>query len=244
MSNQPINSNITKVGIVATIFIVVATLVTATLHLPPQTRPTSGQFNSTIYPASLSAIAASCGDIFRFKTTPNLYGVIPDKIAEQNKEALIPVAPMIVPVYGYMSKEALPDSAIKFYDEANYEPISRATLLRTMYDKDTTVIYYTKALDSGNLFAVKQYADNHPNVLAIPWTFDSAGLPLNRDLAWSKWGISQSCIDWNGKALNDFLELAKEKPVTHAKKASEVELTVKGALPSIVPGRFTNGPNS
>jgi hypothetical protein len=240
-----ISNRKTKYGILGTIVVVVGLLVTATLNLNPELAPSKGDFGSVVYPASIRAISDSCGDIFRFTPSSSLYAEIPEDIYTNKKDnSEIPAPPMIVPVYGYMASRPLADSQIHFYAAKGFKAstIPRQLILRTMFDKGTKVIYYTDKINAGDLIAIKQYTTVHPNVLAIPWTMQEP-LPLNRDIAWSTWGISQSCSKWDDSVFDEFASFVKAHPVTHEKTPRVAKLTAAHALPLLIPKGSNSGIN-
>jgi len=229
-----------KVLLLGTVGLVLGGLVVATYNVPSQNAVTKGQFGSTMYSSSLTATANSCGETFRFKTNESLYGEIPQEFyAKPNDDNTfnIPKHPMIVPVYGYMSSRPLSAEQVRFYaDDEDYQEVPIQVVLRTMWDYDTKVIWYGDKATSGDIYNIEQYVKTHSNVLALPWKSETP-IPLQRNIAFSSWGISQSCGTWDETVFNEFTKFAEDNPVKHEDTPPVSKLSKYGKLYPIDPGR-------
>lgn len=262
-----ISNNSTKYGIVGTVIAVVAVLTIATYNLNPQLAPTKGPYNSILYPASIGAVASSCGDIYRFKPDVAFTGVIPASVdttppdptvppapaptpaptkpvvkGKTDKSGNVPRHPMIVPVYGYLADKPLPKSEIRFHEDKDYKEIPYQTVLRTMYDYNTTVLYYDRGMAPGNLIAIQQFVDAGKNILALPWTYEGS-LPLARNVAFASWGMSQSCSQWSEDVFKSFNRFTVANPVGHSKAPAVASLDKNGKLAPVSFSSTQSGTN-
>jgi hypothetical protein len=232
-----ISNKRTKRTLFGVILGVISVLTIATVNISPQLAAVAGDYGSTIYPASIRAVSNSCGDIFAFEPDENFFGEIPAEFLDpENVKSDIPISthPMIVPVYGYMSPAPLAKTDIHFYPAEGFMEIPYATILRTMYDLDTAVIYYDSGVPAGDLIAVQQYALENPNTLVVPWTFEDS-LPLKRELAYAVWGISQTCGTWDEDVFTEFRLFTEENTVSRPSPAPAAKLTDDGYLQIITP---------
>lgn len=225
----------TKIGIVASV-VVACALASATVILGVNSnQPSDNGLGGIQYPASFEALANGCGDTFRFEPSADYYGVIPQKFHDDEKpNPLIPTHRMMIPVYGYMATDALPEDSIRFYgpDELD-ESFSKEVALRAMYDHDVTMIWYTSDIEPSDLSAIRNYVEEHPKVMAAQWDYAGGKLVGDRSVAFTKWGISQSCSLFNEGILTDFIVFANQNKVSHSDVAKDVELTENGMLPAI-----------
>ena len=149
---------------------------------------------------------------------------------------------MIVPVYGYLADKPLPKAAIRFYEDKDYKEIPYQTVLRTMYDYNTTVLYYDRGMAPGNLIAIQQFVDSEKNVLALPWTYEGS-LPLVRKVAFASWGMSQSCGEWSEDVFKSFNRFAVANPVRHSKIPAVASLDKNGKLAPVSFSSIKSGIN-
>lgn len=244
MGKNSIKNTKTKLVLGGVIAAVLASLTVATLNLPSQMTPSQGQYGAVVYPGNLNTTVNGCGDVFRFSTNESLYGVIPQEAyATAQTKTIIPTHPMIVPVYGYMSDRGLKKNEVKFYERKGYPDFPRQQILRTMWDDNTTVIWYDENATAADVFRIKKYTTEHTNVLAVPWTGVDA-LPMNRHIAFSTWGISQSCNTFDNSVLNDFQNFKKVHPVKHTVTPPVKKLNKFGLLSPINPGVSYKGKDS
>lgn len=224
----------TKLGLVSSaIGVAIVMILVVVFGLNPN-HPIKGEFNSTEYPASLDSLAYGCGNDFVFNPDHTQYGVIPEKMFKQNKVINIPLAPMIVPVYGYMTSTSLPDSAIKFYPKGMPKtPLLNIQLLRTMYSEKTIIVWYASTIAQADYVALQKYVSTHKNVLAIEWHDGSQQLPLNRKVAFSTWGISQSCQYFSPTVLKHFTHFVITHNVARPSSPPVTKLDKNGMLPNI-----------
>lgn len=223
----------TKIGLVLGSFAVIITMTVAAIVgiNPNQTQPAS--FGGTQVPAPLTSLAAGCGDYFLYPPTSEQYGTILDE--DKENILTIPSHPMIVPVYGYMSEKSIPDNEIKLYELAELaEPFSLQSILRTMYEKETTVVWYSLDINQGDFAILRTYARNNDNILVLPWQYGDATLPLNRSVAFSQWGVSQSCQFWTDETFESFLDFAGKNQADRTSAPKVVKPNEAGLLPPIL----------
>jgi hypothetical protein len=236
MSQVSFSYKNTKRGIVLALLAAVLALVSIVIFGVNPNKPSPVEdIGGLQYPATLSAMANSCGDIFYNPPIKNNFGVIPDRFWELNKDnedIKIPTHQMIVPVFGYMDKESFADADIRFYSsEEAEEPINRERLLRTMYDKDITVVWYTAEIEPSDLSALKAYAIEHAGeILVYPWKYASGQLIGNRTVAYSSWGISQTCGLYNEEILDEFVQFAKDNRIDRPQEIPEARVSDQGIL--------------
>jgi hypothetical protein len=226
----------TKIGLVGgAIGSIVLLLVVTIFGLNPNA-PFSSVYGSVEYPAKLTSLVNGCGNYFLYDPQPvKHYSVIPDGLRD-NLTVPIPVAPMIVPVYGYVSTDGLRGQDIKFYGMGEpSKPFPMEQLMRTMFDYNTLIIWYSDKIPPTDLTDIKRYVDSHKNVIALQWVYKDGSLPLSRTVAFSKWGLSQSCGLWNSSVVKDFQDFSNLHPVNRPANPPQVVLTQDGLFPPIIP---------
>lgn len=215
-------------AVVAVLIMVLATVLGINPNQPQPTR-----YGGTQYPAPLTSLAAGCGDFFLYPPLESQYGVILDD--DKNDVLTIPSHPMTVPVYGYMSETSMADSDIRLYEPDELrQPISLQTILRTMYDKDTTVVWYAEDISQGDFAVLRAYVRDKTNILVVPWEYGDNSLPLDRKVAFSQWGISQSCEFWTDETFETFLEFAEDNRLERNPNPRVVRPNENGLLPPII----------
>lgn len=199
--------------------------------------PSRSPYGGLEYPATLESMANGCGNIFYNPPIEGNYSVIPDEFWEYHEEkgtetVKIPTHSMIIPIFGYLANEGFTEDAVRFYSmqEATEAP-NLPMLLRTMYDRDITVVWYTTDIAPSDLALIKAFADEHPGeVFAHPWYYSGGSLIGTRSVAYAKWGISQSCGLYNENNLEDFIKFAKEHPIERKKDIPIGKMTDNGEL--------------
>lgn len=233
MPNVSFSYTPTKLAIVGTAVLAALVMIVVVVFGINPNKPQPGPNNSTQYPANLAALANGCGDIYMFQPAINQYGQIPNSLLQSGGTIEVPLPGMVVPVFGYMSAKPLADSQIRFYGKNELQkPIDRTQILRTMYDRGTTVVWYDQTISPGDYTALENYVKTHKNILAVKWEYGTA-LPVNRTIAFSTWGISQTCQFWNNNTFKDFQKFANEHPVNHPATPPTPKLTSQGKLPTI-----------
>lgn len=205
-------------------------------------RPHEGEAGATVYPSSLAALATGCGDYFRWDTEPvKHYAYITED--EKKKLKILPQPPMNIPAYGYMTEFPLAQSDTnKFFtpDDLGNEEIPITTILRTMFDYGTTIIWYNPLNDIVAL-DVRAYVSEHENVMGVPWIYEERYIPLDRDVAFSSWGITQSCKSFSYATANDFIEFTHEFPVAREDVPPHAKITLNGqVVPMLHIGPYTS----
>ena len=202
----------TKLTIIASIATTLTLMVVVTVFGITPNESTKGQYGATQYPSSLASLASGCGDYFLFNPGEGQYATIPAEKRDQIET--LPVHQMTVPVYGYLNSTPLFDEEIRFYgtDELA-EPLPIDKILKTMYDKDTTVVWYTDDIAPDDYSSLQEYVTAHDNILAVKWQYFNSKLPLERKIAFSTWGISQTCEFWGTNTFERFDRFVQEHPI-------------------------------
>lgn len=223
----------TIIGFIATALVTVLAMISLVIFGINPNRPTEIENGGKAYPASLLAMANGCGDIFVMPPKEGQYGVIPSEYWELNSNPIqnIPVHIMTVPVYGYMAEKSMPDEDIRFYGpEEVDEPLNRQLLLRTMYDKDIIVLWYSKELNAVDINLIRQYvANSDQKILAYPWLYEN-NLVAGRNVAFAKWGISQTCSLYSDEVFEEFVIFANDNTVNKTFPPPEAPMTNNGTL--------------
>lgn len=211
----------TKIGLVAGAVTVIGGLVLGTIFGLTPNAPSKSAYDSVEYPAGLTSLVNGCGNFFTYKPEPGeqYAELTPEVLAKMDDPKDISLQPMVVPVYGYMSPEGLPGQDIRFYDMDELdEPLPMETILRSMYDYDTMVIWYTEEIAATDLEDIRTYVQKNENVMALKWDYKDKKLPLGRSVAFSKWGISQSCDVFTEGVVNNFTEFARDHYVERSEE--------------------------
>jgi hypothetical protein len=221
----------TKLIIVISVITTLLLMMLITVFGITPNEPTRGQYGATQYPASLTSLASGCGDYYLFEPSEGQYANIPAE--KRDQITTVPVHQMSVPVYGYMNNSPLFDEEIRFYgmDELD-EPILMDKILRTMYEKDTTVIWYTADIAPDDYSLLQDYVVAHDNVLAVKWEYLNGVLPADRKVAFSTWGISQTCEFWTDSTFERFESFIQERPVA---KTGTVPVAVVSEKNTLLP---------
>ena len=177
-------------------------------------RPTTGQYQSVEYPASVEAVLSQCGNTFTFDPDSEHYGVFdPDEIIAnaglESTSVEVPDHPMIVPVYGYMTEW---DEGKSLLDKNSYtddDIPARSRILRSMWDGNV-VIWHSVGISDEEKARIAMVTRSTPNVVSVEWI--GGELPLGRKFAFSTWNVSQSCERWDNEVFEQFLTFVEENP--------------------------------
>lgn len=200
------------------------------------------QGNQTL--ASTNAILAQCGNLFTFHNRmPEALSQAsvfnPEELAQHNGKAYVPILKkVIVPPFGYMIDQRL-DKNTKFYHTVEEIPLPQT--LRSVYD-GAIIVWYSPLTSEKEIEDIKQWVETQDNVIAIPWKNANIGvgqdippvlMPLNRSIAFTAWGLTQSCGIWSENAINDFIKFAQklEKDQPRAVTPPQAKLTEDELLP-------------
>lgn len=230
---------LTKAIIVGIIAVTSILVIVITLFQPSNVSPTELSFARGLsYPATAEAIGAKCGDTYVLDLDTNNSPVLPDNILK--KHYTYAMGNTLIPIYGYLDKRTLTTKQITFYTPTDFRAltkqhkISRERILRTMFEKNTLVIWYdpsqTKANDISNL---ESYAkQNEGKVLIVPWLWKDS-MPAGRAFAFARWGISQSCGELEMKLVNSFAIFSNKHKVPRPEKLYQIpEGTPSEKLPN------------
>jgi hypothetical protein len=223
----------TRIGIVLSIVAIIGFMLsTVILGINPN-RPKNDAYGVTEYPATLQSLASGCGSTFSYAPSESQYAVLP---ADTSDIATIPIPPMKVPVYGYMTQEPLARDQIRFYqkNEPALKNISREQILRTMFDNNTIVFWYSKDIAPDDYSSMKSYVTQTPNTMAVEWSakYGQGNLPLDRTIGVSTWAYSQSCEFWNESTVKEFRNFVIENKYARPKEVREAKDT-EGRLPQL-----------
>ena len=226
----------TKLFLGIFILITLTALVVGTLSLPDRSKPQAGQYQSTEYPATISAAVNGCGNIFLFHPDKKWYGTIPSSVTQAAKDDNVPVAPVLVPVYGYMSPEAFPADQVGSYDKT-FAGFSRQDINRALWD-GYRIIWYSPSISEPNFTILRNFVNKtnsvKPTLILLPYNFKNKAIPLGRDYAYSSWDASQSCRKFTSTDFNSFTQFANEK-VSSRGKPPVAPLAPYGGLYPIEP---------
>lgn len=179
---------------------------------PDPSAPHKGDFQSVAYPSTAEAIVTECGETYTFKPAREHYGYVPNSFfLNEDGTSYTPKRisrhPMIVPAFGYMS-EQIPVLDKTFYTENDTELPNREQIFRLMWE-GKVIVWYTPDVDDATKAAIRVYANENPNVIALPWKFER-DMPYNRKFAFSAWTITKSCALWNHAVATSFQSFAAE----------------------------------
>lgn len=233
----------TKTGIVVSILAVVIIMITTIVFVINPNKPQPTGFGGLAYPASLPSMSAGCGDIYRIPPVEGNFGIIPEEYWELNEgedKDPIPVSPEItVPMFGYMNPEKLGEAEIRFYtmDDLTENPLDPTKILRSMYEDDIIVIWYTQNIDPSDLAALRATANSEEyagTMLVAPWV-SGRQMIQNRTVAFSAWGMSQTCSVFSEIVLDEFIAFEEENRVERPLEAPDAPMTDTGKLLPIGP---------
>lgn len=173
-------------------------------------RPTYAPVNSLAYPASVDATLKQCGATFDLSIEPDRYGEIPN-----GYKGDVPRHDYIVPAFGYFSNHHVtPKKVYTAKDVPSYPDV-----IRILRDGNVIVWYTPSGTEDKAPDFIRDYANKHEKTIAMPWTQELSAsshrgqareLPSKRAIAFSAWGITQSCGFWDGKVADDFQEFVAE----------------------------------
>lgn len=209
----------TKIGFILATAIALGALTISVIFGMNPNAPQAGDAESTEYPTELTSLVNGCGNFFVFQPVKGYQyaELTPEVLDRMGDKKYIPEAQMAVPVYGYLDSTPLEEKDIRFYEvDEFFPPLPLEKILRTMYSYDTLVIWYNpENVASTDLSDIRKYAADNPNTLVVPYIYKNGKLPLDRNIAFSKWGISQSCQYFNENVINTFTKFTLDHPPTH-----------------------------
>lgn len=228
----------TIIGFIVSVVVIIVALSVSVVAWVNPNQPEKLFYNdqSWAYPASLDALANGCGQTFFIPPVEGQFGLIPDEYWELNANPAdnIPKGPQVVPVYGYLANEGLNDTDIRFWstqEATDNGPLNQQTVLRTMYDKDILVIWYRADLATIDIAALQEYANAHyGKVLVYPWMYNNGVILGDRKVAFSSWGISQTCNLYSETVLDDFVKFKEQNPIERVDPIPMGGMTETGVL--------------
>ncbi len=201
-------------------------------------KPTEGEAGSTVYPPTLSALATGCGDYFLWDTAPATHYAYLTQDELETTKFFQP--PMNLPAYGYMSEQPMAEGDTNAFltpQDLDNTAIPFPTVLRTLFDYNVTIIWYDPN-NTAIILDVKDYVSQHKDVMAMPWLYTDRQIPLNRGVAFSHWGITQSCSSFSESMANDFVTFTAQHPIQHDITPPHAVIT-NGTAPMLNIGKYT-----
>lgn len=200
----------TKRGIVTAVTATAALMVVAVLTGVTAEQPSPSTGGTIEHPASLDSMIFGCGAYYVGNPQASQYAVLDPELADGTN---VPAHEMTVPMYGYMTEEPLTEDEKRFYERGTStdERPSKEQLLASMYRDNTTVFWYSDALNEENRIALIEYTEATPNSVAVQWDEGygfGRSLPFNRAYAISTWGVTQTCEYFQPKVAEMFNEFA------------------------------------
>lgn len=218
---------------------IVVSMVGFVAFTPDPMEPKASEFNSTLHPANALQTIGKCGGIFEFDVPKEYSGEIPEDFFDNPYggspiKRTIPKMPTIVPAYGYFLNMSEDKPSKKFWDaETEVEDLpTRPEYLNYMWH-GWTIVWYTPDSDDQVTNSIKSYANAHDQVVAIPWHYDR-GLPFERKVALSSWGVTSTCGLWSSDIANEFIKFSQEKNANRDESKPYPAMIQKdGELPTI-----------
>lgn len=201
-------------------------LVSSAITAEPLSAGKPGEMGSITIPVTSNGVLSQCGDIFKFSPKNTDYGIVPDEY-EKN---FVPVHPMIIPVYGFMDAEEFNvEEALALPLSEN--PYNILQINRALWDGVTFIWLHPNTSQETHDY-IMSYAENwntinEDKVVPLTWKQDR-NIPLSRNIAFSSWGVSQSCITFSDKTFEDFMKTSRDHQTS--KQLPEVVLE-NGDLP-------------
>lgn len=194
----------------ASIFVVLfAGMSFLTLSEGDPLEPQVGQFGSTLYPANVAGALAGCGGFFKFTPEEGYYGAVP-----VGYDGMVPNPPMMVPTYGAFTSEVFPEDRVGVPADRQEAGLTQGVALRAMWEGYTILWIDDAASDEAYDFLVDYVVDwnaSHSGtdrLILSRWDFDEErAIPLDRQSAFSAWGMTTSCAGFSPAVLEDFLTL-------------------------------------
>lgn len=204
----------TKILLSFILITVLTLLVTATLALPDNSEPRPSQYGAIEYPATVIAAVNQCGSVFYFEPDPKWYGTIPISIQQNGPDDGIPAQPTNIPVYGYMTREPFNPEFVGTYDKT-FEGFSRQDINRAMWD-GYYFIWYSMNTPNDKYEQLVEFVETQnsrtstPKIILSPFKITDREIPSGRDIAFSTWGVSQSCDTFDPKIFEAFEDFTIE----------------------------------
>lgn len=192
----------TKVLLLSLVGFILVVVVGLTLQLPNNLTPnTDGTFESIEYPADVAQSVRGCGATFQFRVDENWYGTIPE-----DYRGTVPVQPMQIPSYGYMSSIPLDTTDLGYHsaiDSLSLDQVNRALW------EGSTIIWYSETAKATTVEEISEYIDGlnaqGEKILLLPFTFDDKRIPFEREYAFSSWAVTQSCSVFDVETFSQFM---------------------------------------
>lgn len=236
-----------KLIILLTVLVGISILLVATLLQPSTQDLKAASYDARTQNPTPNAILSQCGDIWYFDPPTKWYGTIP-----AGYTGTIPTAPMLIPVYGYMTLEPF---NLDSYEQQTWvpgekreNPYSWEQTLRALWE-GYTIIWAASTLPDEAYLYLLEYADTQPRTIVLPYTYENLDpaiqdfyqnrtpfLPENRLIAFSVWGASQSCNAFSETTLTDFKNNTTQiLPARDTNNPPPAELNQNGNLNPITP---------
>lgn len=223
----------TKVLLASLVSLILVVVIGLTLQLPNNLEPKlDGTFESTEYPADVAQSIRGCGATFQFRTNESWYGTIPE-----DYRGRVPVQPMQIPSYGYMSSVPLDTTDLGYHSPV--DTLSLDQVNRALWE-GATIIWYSDAAKEATKKEVSDYIDGlnaqGSKILFLPFIFDGKKIPFEREYAFSSWAVTQSCAAFDIATFTQFLDnAAKLSPERDKENPPAGQLDDAGRLKLIEP---------
>jgi hypothetical protein len=215
---------------------IVVVVVSLTLNLPNNLTPKENtSFQATEYPATVAQSIRSCGSTFQFDIDPEWYGTIPE-----NYTGRIPLQPMVIPAYGFMSDKPFNKDNLGFHTKDNL--LDSTEVNRALWE-GVTIVWYEESATPTTLKEISVFADERNAqglpMMVLPHTLSDKKIPYDRSYAFSNWGVTQSCATFDIPIFDTFRETAAGlSPERDEINPPAAVLTPNGSLPEIDPPFF------
>lgn len=197
----------TKVLLLSLFTLILAVVIGLTLQLPDNLEPKlDGNFESTEYPADVAQSIRGCGATFQFRINDGWYGTIP-----KDYRGRVPVQPMNIPAYGYMSSIPLDTTDLGYHsvtDTLSLDQVNRALW------EGADIIWYSETAGPTSVQEISDYIDGlnaqGEKILLLPYAFEGRSIPADREYAFSSWGVTQSCTAFDIVTFSQFMTNSNE----------------------------------
>lgn len=207
----------TKLYISGFLVLALGSLLLATISIPDASQPKASEGQSWQYQPTAVAAANGCGGVFIFDINKEWYGTIPESIVQGHPDDGIPSQEVNIPTYGFMSREAFAPEKVGVYDKT-FTGFPRQDINRALWD-GYNIIWYNKKVTAEQFDKMSKYVaslnTSKPTTFLLPYTIAERNIPYNRDIAFSSWGASESCLTFDTNAYNQFVDAAKTRAPKH-----------------------------
>lgn len=197
-----------KITIISTILIGTLLLIVGFIVQPLFSTDTrlNGANGGTAHKTSVQGLIAECGDLFTFRPIAKQdYGVLPE-----NYEGVVPAHSMVIPAYGFMP------NLDTDYEDLGENGLTELGINRLLWD-GYTIIWLGKNVPNTGVEHIKATIENAPvqireKTLLLKWEYRK-NIPMDRNIAFSSWGVTQSCGIYDYGVYSEYLQFVKQQPL-------------------------------